>query len=175
MAGCASIGSNSAPPSAVPTATERPLVTHPASPPPLPTIVRSVALSPSYRGFLKTLCDALVHRDASTLRNDLPYYQYNSGLRYGMLGDGEGTTGDPALLASWLVGGSVRCARVTADIDGHGTVLTGGWVGAPASWSLIEMDTYGGTWKINDFTFGRRNALYSAMQNSPQRIVTYHD
>jgi hypothetical protein len=172
MTGCSSLGGAPAP-TPVPTATERAVGTHPYHSTPLPTVARSVAMSPAYQGFLKTLCGALTARDATTLRGQLAYYQYNSGLRYGALGDGEGTTGDPALLTSWLASAPVHCALVTPDIAGHGTVLTRGWASAPGPWSLIEMDTYSGTWKINDFTFGRRPALYAAMQNSPQPIEAY--
>ena len=45
---------------------------------------------------------ALARKDSSTVTKALPYYQYNSGLRYGMLGDGEGQTGDPGSMATWL-------------------------------------------------------------------------
>ena len=115
----------------------------------------------------------LSHHDSSALRNDLPYYQYNSGLRYGMLGDGEGRTGDPALLTAWLAGGNVRCRLITRDIAGHGTVLAGGWTAAPGPWSLIEMDTYNGTWKVNDFTFGNHSDLYAAMQTTSAPLEVY--
>ncbi|GAC1445531.1 MAG: hypothetical protein NVSMB52_06910 [Chloroflexota bacterium] len=93
----------------------------------------------------------------------LPYYQYNSGVRYGRLGDGEGQTGDPALIGTWLAGTSIKCVLFTGDVAGHGTVLTSGWA-QPGGWNLIEMDTFNGVWKINDFTFGDRSALYQAMQ-----------
>jgi hypothetical protein len=119
------------------------------------------------------MCNALAHRDATTLRNELPYYQYNSGLRYGTLTDGEGTGGDPALFSAWLSGGNVRCALVTPDSAGHGTALTGVWGGAPGPWGLIEMDTYNGAWKINDFTFGTRAELVAAMKNASEPVVVY--
>jgi hypothetical protein len=65
----------------------------------------------------------------------------------------------------------VRCQDYTPDIAGHGTLLTSGW-SQQGGWSLIELDTYGGAWKINDFTFGDRAALYRAMQTS-QPIVQF--
>jgi hypothetical protein len=175
LAGCESIGGAAHPEHTrpVPTATERAVATHPATSHARPTAVRSVEMSAAYRRFFVTMCGALSRHDASTIQGELPYYQYNSGLRYGTLGDGEGTTGDPVLLSTWLARGRVRCAFVTPDQDGHGTILTAGWAGAPGPWSLLEMDTFNGSWKINDFTFGTLNALYSAMQNSAQPVVVY--
>jgi hypothetical protein len=105
----------------------------------------------------------LTTRDAGTVINQLPYYQYNSGLRYGMLGDGEGETGDPSLMRTWLSRSGVQCKYFTPDVAGHGTVLTRGWA-QPGGWGLIEMDTFNGHWKINDFTFGGGPALYHAMR-----------
>ena len=140
---------------------------------PRPTLGRTIVMSAPYRAFLTSMCGALRRRDSATLRNELPYYQYNSGLRYGPLGNTEGTGGDPALLAAWLNGGSVRCTLVTPDVAGHGTVLAGVWGGAPSSWSLIEMDTFNGAWKINDFTFGPRSALVTAMRNTAEPTLVY--
>ncbi len=121
--------------------------------------------TPAYRRFLTTLCSALAGRDATTVQGLLPYYQYNNGVRYGWLGDGEGQTADPSILASWLNQGNVRCTRFTPDIAGHGTVLTSGW-SLRGGWSLIEMDIYGGAWKINDFTFGDQPTLAAAMRQA---------
>jgi hypothetical protein len=130
------------------------------------TPVRAVAMSGSYRAFLRTVCAALSARDSATLRSELPYFQYNSGLRYGVLGDGEGQTADPGALNAWLASSHVRCTYFTPDVAGHGTLLASGWKRAPGQWSLLELDTFGGSWKVNDFTFGSRAALYAAMQTS---------
>lgn len=124
-----------------------------------------VASSKPYTTFLASICHALTTRDASTLTAALPYYQYNSGLRYGLLGDGEGLTGDPSLFGSWLASAHVVCVRFTPDIAGHGTVLTSGW-GQFGGWSLIEMDTFNGVWKLNDLTFGQEGPLNKAMATS---------
>jgi hypothetical protein len=155
---------------AIPTAN-----THPGTAP--TTVATSAALpaatpTAGYSAFLATTCHALATASAATISGELPYYQYNSGLRYGTLGDGEGQTGDPGLLSTWLQGSSVRCQFYTPDVAGHGTLLTSGW-NQPGGWSLIELDTFGGAWKINDFTFGDRSALYRAMQTS-QPILGYH-
>ena len=91
------------------------------------------------------------------------YYQYNSGLRWGMLGDGEGHTDDPGLLNTWLSSSSVQCRSFTPGVAGHGTLMTSGW-SQPGPWGLIEMDVSNGRWKINDFTFGGRGPLAQAMQ-----------
>jgi hypothetical protein len=122
--------------------------------------------------FLSLICRAFSSRDAGTVINSLPYYQYNSGLRYGMLGDGEGHTADPSLMRSWLAGSNVRCVAFTPGVAGHGTVLTSGWK-VPAIWSLVELDIFNGHWKINDFTFGTRAALYASMQTA-RPILPYH-
>src|SRR5579859_1161908 len=50
----------------------------------------SVAVDPGFAQAVRSLCAAFARRDAAAVTRDLPYYQYNSGLRYGMLGDGEG-------------------------------------------------------------------------------------
>lgn len=128
-------------------------------------------MSPAYHDFLRTICNALARSDASAIKARLPYYQYNSGLRYGVLGDGEGRTADPGLLDTWLQASPVRCQFYTPDLAGHGTLLASGWKQQPGGWGLIEMDTFNGTWKINDFTFGPRGALYFAMQTSHPVLV----
>jgi hypothetical protein len=129
-----------------------------------PTAVPVVASKP-YKAFVASICQALTARNTQTLTNSLPYYQYNSGLRYGMLGDGEGSTSDPSLLGTWLQGRNVSCRFYSPDNAGHGTLLTSGWP-QPGGWGIVEMDTFNGNWKINDFTFGTQNALYRAMQTS---------
>jgi hypothetical protein len=120
-------------------------------------------ISRRFSGFVRTLCTALRRRDARTIVDSLPHYQYNSGLRYGYLGDGEGQTGDPSLLGTWLAKNQVRCVYFTPDVAGHGLLLTRGWPLPSGNWSLIEMDTFNGRWKINDFTFGRFPRLFQAM------------
>ena len=135
-----------------PTATARPT--------PTPTI------SPAYAAFVRTLCSAFAARNAGAVINSLPYYQYNNGLRYGNLGDGEGQTGDPSLMNTWLAGAHVRCINFTPDVAGHGALLTAGWAKPNQPASLLELDTFNGHWKINDFTFGSHAALYGAMQTA---------
>ncbi|MGH2443224.1 MAG: hypothetical protein ACRDFX_08680 [Chloroflexota bacterium] len=137
-----------------------------------PTSIPTVVLGTTYARFLHQICGALSAGDATTISNALPFYQYNSGLRYGNLGDGEGQSGDPALLTTWLQGATTRCTKYTPDVAGHATVLTTGWKQS-GGWSLIEMDTYNGVWKINDFTFGSKHPLVQAMKTS-HPILTYH-
>ena len=154
-------------PALTPTPTPRPPTPAPATPRP------TVVISRSYAAFLETVCHALARQNANTLINALPYYQYNSGLRYGWYGDGEGQTGDPSLMRTWLSGTHVTCHSFTPGSGGHGTLLTSGWDLQNGRWSLLDLDTYGGQWKINDFTFGDRRTLMAAMQvNHP--IVQYH-
>jgi hypothetical protein len=119
---------------------------------------------------VNSLCRALAGKNSKVVQADLPYYQYNSGLRWGLMGDGLGHTDDPALLNSWLSGGSPHCAAYTPDAAGHGTLLATGW-GTPGPSALIELDVYPGKhWKINDFTFGSRVALRNAMQTAGPAI-----
>ncbi len=136
------------------------VVLQPTAVPPKP--VPTVAVSRDYASFTATICHSFATRDASTIINALPYFQYNSGLRYGTMGDGEGQTADPALLHTWLSSTTVTCNFFTRDVAGHGTLLASGWT-QPGGWSLVDLDTYGGHWKINDFTFGDRATLYNAM------------
>lgn len=110
--------------------------------------------------------------DSKKLADSLMYYQYNSGLRWGMLGDGEGQTADPSLLGTWLAQARPRCISLSSGVAGHGSVLTSGWR-EPGPWSIIEMDVVGGGWKINDFTFGSHGALAQAMQVG-QPLLPYH-
>ncbi len=131
----------------------------------------SVAVDRGFAQVVRSLCAAFARKDPASVTRDLPYYQYNSGLRYGMLGDGEGQTGDPSLMATWLAHSSVRCALQSSGSHGHGTVLATGWPLRGGS-ALIEFDTYAGRWKINDFTFGPYGALYRALQTA-RPIVRY--
>jgi hypothetical protein len=135
---------------------------------PIPHITRtvrpvSVVVNSGFATAVRSLCDAFARKDSSAVTRALPYYQYNSGLRYGVLGDGEGQTGDPGLMTSWLAHSSVHCVLQSSGTHGHGTVLATGWH-EPGGSALIELDTYSGRWKINDFTFGPYRALYRALQ-----------
>lgn len=169
LAGC---GGSSASPTATPAASPTNTKAT-AAPAPAPTAT-PVHLSGDYATFLSTLCRAFVRRDANAVANLLPHYEYNDGVRYGHLGDGEGSTGDPSILSTWLASSHVRCRLITPDVAGHGTLLAGTWSNAPGRWALIEADIYNGhDWRINDFTFGRRAELYAAMQTS-HPIVRYH-
>ncbi len=153
------------PPAKATPVTRRTSVSPPAQPTP------TVVVNAGYLAFVNSICRALSSHDTSSLTSDLPYYQYNTGLRYGMLGDGEGQTGDPSLFTTWLQGANVRCVKYTADIAGHGVLLTRGW-SQPAPWSLVELDTFNGTWKINDFTFGGEVALSDALKTT-QPVLRY--
>jgi hypothetical protein len=124
-----------------------------------------VTTSKPYRVFLAGVCRRLAVRDAGPLSADLANYQYNTGLRYGILGDGEGANGDPSLFATWLRHGPVRCVSYTPDIAGHGTLVTRGWP-LEGGWAITDLDTFGGIWKLNDFTFGKRSAILAAMRTS---------
>jgi len=159
VAGC---GSSATPP---PSPTARVAVAATATPRAAPSQTAAPAASAPYRAFLSTLCTAFATRDATAVQGALPYYQYNNGVRYGWLGDGEGQTADPSILTSWLNQGTIRCKDFTPDMDGHGTLLAAGWP-LRGGWNLIEMDTYGGVWKINDFTFGDQPTLFAAMQQA---------
>jgi hypothetical protein len=110
--------------------------------------------------------------DRSAIIGLLPYYQYNSGLRYGYLGDGEGQTGDPNLMRTWLADARPRCVSFTPGYNAHGTVLTVGWR-SPGPAALLDLDIFNGHWKINDFTFGSESALAQAMKTSSP-IVRYY-
>ena len=168
LSGCST---SSAPPSPTATspagtgsATVRPGAT------PRPTAALA-AVDPTFAQAVRTLCSALSRRDAATITKALPYYQYNSGLRYGVLGDGEGQTGDPSLMVTWLAHSSVRCRLQSPGVHGHGAFLATGW-SQPGGTALVELDTYSGKWKINDFTFGPYGALVRAMQTA-RPIVRY--
>jgi hypothetical protein len=123
-----------------------------------------------YMNFVDSLCSAFQKKDASAVIGYLPYFQYNSGLRWGMLGDGEGNTSDPATVRTWLAASNVHCRYYTPGENGHGTLLATGW-SHPGPASLVEVDIYpSGKWKINDFTFGATSTLYDAMQAAGPRI-----
>lgn len=161
LAGCSSLAGST---TATPTPTTAPpaaAATRGPGPAPTPT----VTIGRPYGTFLHTLCSAFAARNAGTVINLLPYFAYNSGLRYGMLGDGEGQTGDPSLMRSWLAQAHPHCVSFTPGYNAHGTVLTVGWQ-APGPVALLDLDIFNGHWKINDFTFGSRAALSTAMRTS---------
>jgi hypothetical protein len=171
LAGCSS---NSAPPPPSPTGTPaRDGATRTVSPTQIARTPRpnSVAIDRGFAQAARSMCVAFARRDSSAVTRDLPFYQYNSGLRYGTLGDGEGQTGDPSLMATWLAHSSVRCVFQSSGSHGHGTVLATGWPVRGGS-ALIELDIYSGRWKINDLTFGRYGALYRAMQTD-RPVIRY--
>ena len=159
LSGCSSSSSPSAPTSTSTTATRTVSPTHVASTP------TTVAVDQGFAQTVRSVCAAFARKDASTITRNLPYYQYNSGLRYGMLGDGEGQTGDPSLITTWLAHAHVQCKFQSSGGHGHGTVLATGWPQQGGA-ALVELDTYSGRWKINDFTFGPYGALYRAMQTA---------
>lgn len=170
LVGC---GLQKSAPAPTPTARSLAAPTAPAATaPPKPAATVVAHPSPDYMSFLGRLCTAFRQRDAGTVINSLAYFEYNSGLRYGFLGDGEGQTGDPNLLRGWLAVDRVRCAYYTPDVAGHGLLLTRGWKEPGGRWSVIELDTFNGHWKINDFTFGRRASMWRAMQVA-QPVVRY--
>lgn len=163
-AGCSTFATSpKATPTSMATSTASPKATPTSIGPVIPTNFKP---SPQYRAFVHSMCSAFAARSAGTIQSDLMNYQYNTGVRYGALGDGEGQTADASVLPGWLSAPAhVRCNYYTPDIAGHGTLLTSGWTQS-GSWSLIEMDTINGAWKINDFTFGTSSALYQAMQTT---------
>jgi hypothetical protein len=167
LAGCGS--SSTAPP---PTATPRsvPATAAPGGNPtgtvPSAAPTATITVSRTYSAFVTSLCHDLATKNADGVIKALPYYQYNSGLRWGMMGDGEGSTSDPSLMRTWLASSHIQCTFFTPDEAGHGTVLATGWR-QPASSALAELDIYpDGHWKINDFTFGKKAVLYTAMQTA---------
>jgi hypothetical protein len=136
-------------------------------PSPTPTVV----VGKPFASFLHIVCSALASGNATTIIDLLPYYQYNSGLRYGTLGGGEGQSADPSLMRTWLASARPHCVTFTPGVMGHGTVLTVGWK-TPAPASIIELDMFNGHWKVNDFTFAGQSALERAMKTSSP-ILTY--
>jgi hypothetical protein len=122
--------------------------------------------------FIRTLCKTLSSGDASGVDAHLMHYQYNSGLRWGMIGDGEGTTSDPSLMYTWLSGSQVRCRSFSPSNGGHGTLITVGWA-QPGPWSLLDLDLLNGQWVINDFTFGSPARLARAMHSVSKPVMKY--
>lgn len=170
LAGC---GTSAASPTAVVTSTAVPSnqqTTTTKTPPPRATA--TVALSPAYMSFVRTLCRGMSAGNASVVTGRLMHYQYNSGLRWGMLGDGEGQTADPSTMTTWLSGSHVQCRSFSPNVAGHGTLLTSGWA-QPAAWSLLDLDLLNGQWVINDFTFSTGPALARAMHGVNHPILTY--
>jgi hypothetical protein len=170
VAGC---GSPSASKNATVTPTV-PGITSTATPAPTPVVepTPKVVLAPAYLSFLHTVCHSLSAGDAAVVTAHLMHYQYNSGLRWGMFGDGEGTTSDPSEISTWFSGSHVVCQAVSSNIGGHGTLLTSGWA-RPAPWSLLDLDLLNGQWVINDFTFGSAARLARAMHQVAQPVVRY--
>jgi hypothetical protein len=165
LAGCGTPGA-SQPPSPTPAPATAPPTAQPTATSPQPQPTPTVVISRTYQAFVTSMCSAFAAKNAQRIVGMLPYYQYNSGLRWGRMGDGEGYTVDPSEMNAWLAASNVRCVYFTPDDHGHGTVLARGWSN-PGPWGLIELDVYpGGHWKINDFTFGRRPVLYPAMQTA---------
>lgn len=165
VTGCNS--NSAASPTATPTSA--PTTVSTCAPRATPTVT---TVNATYLAFVRTICGSLQHGDSKAIQNSLMYYQYNSGLRWGMMGDGEGNTSDPGLVGSWLARARPHCVSYSPGTGGHGVLLTVGW-GQPGPASLIEADLLNGHWKINDFTFGRENVLAQAMQVGDP-ILQYH-
>lgn len=160
LAGCATTASSTSTPTPTSLSTVAPTQTVPV-PSPTPTVV----VGKRYASFLHIVCSALASGNAKQIIDLLPYYQYNSGLRYGTLNGGEGQTGSPSLMDTWLASARPHCVSFTPGVMGHGTVLTVGWK-TPAPASIVEFDMFNGHWKVNDFTFATRAALERAMHVS---------
>lgn len=167
LGGCAASASSSATPT--PASHPTPVRTSAVH---VPSPTATVVVGKPFASFLHIVCGALASGNATAIIDLLPYYQYNSGLRYGTLGGGEGQTGDPSLMRTWLASARPHCITFTPGIMGHGTVLTVGWK-TPAPASIIELDMFNGHWKVNDFTFAGRPALEQAM-NTSSPVLPYH-
>jgi hypothetical protein len=154
LAGCSSS------PSASPTATT---VTGSPSPSATAGPTPTVTVDKGFFAFLQTVCGNLARGNASGISASLMHYQYNSGLRWGTLGDGLGRSDDPSLLNTWLAHARPHCVSYSSGQAQHGAVLTSGW-SQPARWAIVEMDVVNGKWRINDFTFGPHRAMAQAMQ-----------
>jgi hypothetical protein len=137
-----------------------------------PSPSATVVLAPAYASFLHAICHALSRGDAAGVNAHLMHYQYNSGLRWGMFGDGEGTTSDPSAMYTWLSGSHVVCRAESANAGGHASLLTSGWA-RPGPWSLLDLDLLNGQWVINDFTFGAARPLARAMHGVAQPVMRY--
>lgn len=165
LAGCSSSAAPAAPtPTGAPVKTGTPAAI-PSSPATAAAHPTPVHINAGFASTIGTLCTAFARRDSATVTSALPYFQYNSGLRYGSLGDGEGQNGDPSLMATWLANSHVQCKLQSSGAYGHGTVLATGW-SLPGGTALVELDTYSGRWKINDFTFGPYGALVRALHTA---------
>lgn len=132
----------------------------------------TVTVSPAFMGFIHSLCHSMSRGDAGSLAGHLMHYQYNSGLRWGMYGDGEGTTSDPGTLSTWLSGSHVHCLSFSPNVAGHGTLLTAGWA-RPGASALLDLDLLNGQWVINDFTFSSGPVLARAMHAVAHPVLTY--
>lgn len=168
LAGC---GTQAATPTPAVTSTPKAAAGSTATPKPA-RATATVVVSPAYMSFLRTLCQAMSSGNATAVTTHLMHYQYNSGLRWGMLGDGEGQTADPSTMSTWLSGSHVQCRSYSPNIAGHGTLLTSGWA-RPGAWSLLDLDLLNGQWVINDFTFSTGPALAQAMHGVSHPIITY--
>ncbi|HZU13627.1 MAG TPA: hypothetical protein VFB58_12375 [Chloroflexota bacterium] len=173
LAGCS--GSASSSPTPVPTR----VASVRSTPTPHPT---AIALDARYLAFVHRVCTDLAARNAAAVAALLMRYQYNSGLRWGLIGDGEGHTTSPSVLGTWLAHSRVRCISLTPDNVGHGAVLTSGWSlpsgsvvtqTAQPSWAIVEFDMIGGAWKINDWTFGSPTILQQAIHVNTPAVVPY--
>lgn len=172
LSGCGVLSAGSSPTvTPAPSATSEPPTSIPTPNRPRPTA--TPVIGRDYASFITSLCHALTHRDAGAVIAALPHYQYNSGLRYGYLGDGEGQTADPGNARNWLASSHVACEYFTPDASGHGVVLTRGWSMPQGPWSLVEVDIFAGHWKINDFTFGTRQTLYHALLTTSGPVLRF--
>lgn len=175
LTGCAATAAPAVTPVPTRGATAAPAVTRVATArPTAPPTARpaTIALDPRYLAFVGRVCSALAARNAPAVSSVLMNYQYNTGLRWGMMGDGEGQSSSPGLLGTWLQGSQVHCVSVTTDSAGHGAVLTSGW-SQPAASAIIEFDRLNGAWKINDFTFGTPAILGQAIHVNTAAVVPY--
>lgn len=165
IAGCGSSSNGPATPHATPTSpgpSSTPSETNPSGITATPTYT----VGKPYARFVASLCHDFATKNANGIISVLPYFQYNNGLRWGKMGDGEGTTSDPSQMKAWLASSNVHCTYFTPGQNGHGTVLATGWA-QPGPSALAELDIYpDGHWKINDFTFGNQQVLYNAMQTA---------
>ncbi|HZT97483.1 MAG TPA: hypothetical protein VFB34_11680 [Chloroflexota bacterium] len=133
-----------------------------------------IPLTADYRSFLAGICNALTSRNAQPIINDLPYYQYDSGVYYGPFNRGEGQTGQPSLINQWLQSGSESCVRFAPSQMGHGAVVTKGWP-VTGGWAILDLDRFNGAWKIDDFTFGTRwQAMYALTSTEPETVWYSH-
>jgi hypothetical protein len=170
LAGC---GSSDGTPTAVPTsAGTSPTAAPSGSSTPVSGPTATVVLEPAYMSFVRSLCNDFKSGNASGVTGRLMNYQYNTGLRWGMFGDGEGHTSDPSLMTTWLTGAHVHCTELSPSTAGHGTLMTAGWT-QPGRYGLLDLDLLNGEWKINDFTFGSEQQMARAMHQVVRPIIAY--